>query len=108
MLKLRLALGLALVVGFLTLIIGVMNEARPLTVLYRMFISIGVFGLVGFGLAVWLERSLPQPEVVTAMLKGQHVDITSQQEDMPEAQNAEDTFEPFTSDSFEQIAQPKE
>ncbi|CUH96113.1 hypothetical protein P22_2201 [Propionispora sp. 2/2-37] len=56
MYKLRFAGCLALVVAVLTLTISVVHGARPMTILYRTFISIGIFGISGFIFGSIVER----------------------------------------------------
>lgn len=56
MLRLRFAGGLALIVGMVTLVISILNDARPTTILYRSVISVSVFGLLGYLLGDWPKK----------------------------------------------------
>ena len=58
-LKLRLAIGLALFAGTLTLVISIVHENRTMTVLYRAIISTAVFGICGYIYGVLVEQYLP-------------------------------------------------
>jgi len=102
-LKLRFAVCLALVVGITTVIISVLNEARPMTILYRTIISISVFGVCGYFLGSAAETFLLSllPPLKT---RGQKIDIISEKENS----DSPNTFDPFTPDKFEQISSPKE
>lgn len=106
MLKLRIALCLALVVGILTLINGILNDARMTTIIYRVVISIVIFGVVGYILGVVGEK-IYKELVAENSVPGQHIDIVSEQP-MNDEVVSESEFSPFASDSFEQISRPKE
>lgn len=114
MLKLRIALCLALVVGTLTLTNGVLHDARVTTIIYRVMISVVLFGVVGYGLAVMGEKiyrelvaknSNPGEEI--EVVPEEQINIVSKEqtndEVVPEAE-----FSPFASENFEQISRPKE
>ena len=106
MLKLRIALCLALVVGTLTLINGVLYGARTVTIIYRVAISVVVFGFAGYSVGVVFENYLKKLyDKETA--QGQQIDIVSEQQTIDELPN-ESGFSPFTSDNFQQISRPKE
>lgn len=75
--KLRLALGLALIVAVLTAGFGLMHGVRPLTVLYRTFISLLVFAVGGYILGSGAELLLAR-WLAGIKPKGQNVDIVSE------------------------------
>ncbi|MBC8016274.1 MAG: hypothetical protein H7X79_11095 [Sporomusaceae bacterium] len=106
MLKLRIALCLALVVGTLTLANGILYGARAVTIVYRVVISVVVFGFAGYCLGIGIEFFLKK-----LLLKGtdqrQHIDTISEQRVTDEL-STESAFSPFTSGNFEQISRPKE
>ena len=106
MLKLRIALCLALVVGTLTLINGIIYSARMVTIIYRVVISIVFFGLAGYSVAVLFENYFKKI-LMNRTTQVQDVDISSEQQISAEQPN-ESGFSPFTSDNFQQIARPKE
>lgn len=105
-LKLRIALCLALVVGTLTLTNGILYGARMVTIIYRVAISVAVFGIAGYGVGVVLEKFLKKM-LIKKTQQGQHIDIVSEQQTIDEIPN-ESGFSPFTSDNFQQISRPKE
>jgi len=105
-LKLRIAWCLALVVGTLTLINGILYDARLVTIFYRVAISIVVFGLVGYGAGIIIENFLKKLLVKKAA-EDQHIKVASEQQTADELPN-ESEFSPFTSGNFQQISRPKE
>ncbi|AJQ27343.1 hypothetical protein [Pelosinus fermentans] len=105
MLKLRTALCLALIVGTLTLLNGVLQGARIETIIYRIIVSIAIFGFIGYGIGLIVERFLK-----IALKK---LEEKSQRDELKENEPSDDVtenseFAPFTSTSFEQITRPKE
>ena len=113
MLKLYVALGLALVVGTLTLTNGIFYGARLMTIFYRVLISIAIFGIAGYFLGFAAEKFVNQLLLKDAAAHEQHIDVVSQEEEA-ETEKAteeeglpENTFSPFASDNFEQISRPK-
>lgn len=105
MLKLRIALCLALVVGTLTLTNGIVYGARFMTIIYRVLISIIIFGIAGYFLGVVAEKFLKELLEKTTD-QGQHINVVSQQE-VTEELVPENTFSPFAPENFEQISRPK-
>lgn len=82
-----------------------LQGARLETVIYRIIISIAIFGFIGYGLGIIMERFLKN--IVVKIEQGHKEDIIHKEEpinDIP--MNSE--FAPFTSNSFQQIARPKE
>lgn len=106
MLKLYISLCLALVVGTLTLTNGILHDARMATIIYRVVISVVLFGIVGYGLGA-LGEKIYRELVAKDIAQGQDIDIVSEEpindEVVPESE-----FSPFASDNFEQISRPKE
>ncbi len=106
MLKLRIALCLAFVVGALTLAYGIVSGARIATVMYRVMISFVVFSMIGYGLAIVVEKFINEKVVNEIVPKQQNDDAIAQQtsDELP----TESSFSPFTSEHFEQVPSPKE
>ncbi len=106
-LKLRTALCLALIVGTLTLLNGVLQGARLETIIYRIIVSVAIFGFIGYGIGLIVERFLKN----IALKK---LEEKSQEDRLKENESSDDDitdnseFAPFTSTSFEQITRPKE
>jgi len=107
MLKLWISLGLALVVAVLTATFGLMQGARPLTVLYRAGITFAGFALGGYlaGLAAegYLRRRFADVKP-----KRQSVDIISKDgiianDELLNPAHASPQLGPLTPDSFEQL-----
>jgi Na+/glutamate symporter len=106
-LKLRIALCLALIVGTLTLLNGMLQGARLETVIYRIIISIAIFGIIGYVLGIIVERFLQKKLEVKNRDQGQKEESVNEEQfldDLPK----DSEFAPFTSNSFQQITRPKE
>lgn len=106
MLKLYISLCLALVVGTLTLTNGILHDVRMETIIYRVVISVILFGAVGYGVGIVGEK-IYKELVAKDIAQGQHIDIVSE-EQINDAVVPESEFSPFASDNFEQISRPKE
>lgn len=106
MVKLRIALLLGLLVGILTLTIGILHEVRPLTILNRVAISATLFSCVGYGFGIMFENIL-QEMLSKLSLQERDTDITTQEEKVNEDQLSSD-FTPFTSTNFEHVSRPEE
>lgn len=106
MLKLYIALCLALVVGIFTLIIGFLNDARLATILYRTIISMVVFGGCGYFLGGVAENFL-HSLLARFNIIDPEVDNISEQEITDQPPNTT-PFSPFTSENLERVYRPKE
>lgn len=86
------------IAGALTLLFSFLNDARPLTLLYRSAISAFIFGLIGFALGQASQNILNRfkQELKT---KGQNVDIISEAP-------AGVSFSPLTPDMVERVVRP--
>ncbi|MEG6585907.1 hypothetical protein [Dendrosporobacter sp. 1207_IL3150] len=106
MFKLQFASGLSLVAGVITLVISLLSDARPVTVLYRTIISVSIFSVLGY-LATGIIQNLilAKLEEKRSQTSGK-VDIVSEQEDV--SLNKDSQFDPFTPDKFEHITSPKD
>jgi len=104
MAKLWFALGLALVVAALTLIIGLLQDARIATVIYRMLVSFVVFGAIGYFLALaggkfWADA------VTDVKSKGKKVDIINEEEPVGDGEREPDKqFVPLAPDNLERLS----
>lgn len=106
MLKLRIALGLASIVGALTLLNGILQGARIETVMYRAIISIAVFGFIGYGLGIIAENFLRRV-LAKEMGREQETESINEQQSLEDL-SVDSEFAPFTSQNFQQISRPKE
>jgi len=104
--KLRIAFIVALSAGTLTLIFSVANDVRLFTLLYRVLISMTIFGLSGYIFADNLEKFYKRNHP-NGNNKGQNVDLTSEAQNNDTALYSKPHFRSFTPDSFENISQPK-
>ncbi len=107
MLKLRLALGLALLVAILTATVGLVQGIRPLTVLYRTFISLVVFAVGGYLLGGLVESRVTS-WLASLKPKGQKVDIISKEDyldndELLSPSHAAAPFSPLIPDDFDRI-----
>ena len=106
MLKLYIALCLALVVGTLTLTNGILYDARLTTIIYRVLISIVLFAVIGYILGVVVEKNYK--ELVAENITQEETEPIISEQERDETVVSESEFSPFASDSFEQISRPKE
>jgi hypothetical protein len=107
MLNRHLALTLALIGGILTLLAGLLQDVRPLTIGYRSFVSCLVFGVCGYLLGSMID-SYQQREKENIKPPGQLIDIISKDENIDIGQPAvtepaDNGFRAFTPDTFEQV-----
>ena len=107
MLKLRIALCLALIVGTLTLTYGMLQGARTATIAYRSITSVVLFGFIGYGLGFIIENYLKKLLVEKDIKKGQEIDIVIEQQPIEELSDNPE-FAPFTADNFQQMTRPEE
>jgi hypothetical protein len=107
MLKLGIALGLALVVAVLTAAVGLVQGARPLTILFRTGVSLGVFFLGGF-LAVTLLQHYLERRLAEIKPQGKNIDIISKDgiidnDELLNPPPATPEFKPFVPGNFDQV-----
>lgn len=107
MLKLRVSLGLALVVAVLTATVGLVQGARPITVLYRTVSTLAGFSLGGY-LAGCLAEAYLKRRLAGVKPKRQGVDIISKDgaidnDELLNPSHATPQFSPFVPENFEQI-----
>lgn len=107
MLNRRMALTLAIIGGILTLLAGVFQDVRLMTIGYRSLVSSLIFGICGYLLGNVID-SYRQRLEDSIKPKGQTIDIISKDEDpeisqppLPEPENT--GFRPFTPDTFDQL-----
>ena len=110
MLKRRCAFYLALISGTLTVMIGLMENVRLLTIGYRSVISIIIFAICGYIGGSIAERFIKEIESASKP-KGQKLDIMANDTDtvLPpppleeESDNPNTEFSPFTVKNFDRI-----
>jgi len=107
MIKLRISLGLALVVAILTAIVGLVQGARLITVFYRTVISLAGFSL-GSYLAISLIEMYLKRRFDGVNPKRQKLDIISkdgiiENDELLNPSHAAPQFSPFVPENFEQI-----
>lgn len=112
LLKLRISLGLAVVVAVFTAIAGLMHEARPTTVLYRMLITLVGFSLGGY-LACLSVEGYFQRRFTDIKPKRQNIDIISKDgiidnDELLNPSHASPQFSPLTPENFEQLTTKKQ
>ena len=106
MFKLRIALCLALIVGTLTLLNGMLQGARLETVIYRFIISVSIFGFIGYGLGIIVERFLKHTAAI-CLEKEQKKDSLKEDKTFDDSPG-DSEFAPFTANSFQQVKRPEE
>lgn len=106
-LKLRISLCLALIVGTLTLTYGMLQGARIATIIFRSIVSIVLFGFIGYGLGIIFERYWQKALKEKDKNEGQEIDIVSEQQPLGEV-CSDSEFAPFTADNFQQVTRLEE
>ena len=104
MIKYKLALSFAVAAAFFTACFGLINDIRAVTLLYRMFVSIAVFGFFGYLLSLCFENYLNKLSL-HSNTKGRNIDITATEDDVPT--EPQSSFSPLTPDKFEHITSEK-
>jgi len=107
MLKLRIALGLALVTAVLTAAAGMVQEVRPLTILYRTAMTFAGFSLGGF-LAAMATEAYYRRRFADIKPKGKNIDIISKDgiidnDELLNPAHASSQFSPLTPENFEKM-----
>lgn len=127
MLKIWLAIGLAVSAAVVSMIAGIMHGTRLPVVLYRVFVSAVCLGGTGFLVGVLYERKiLPYlaAKVLTGNKETNGKDVAAQsdsktdhktgdignidetQDDNSEVQEEPSDFAPFTTDNFKRVSPP--
>lgn len=122
MLKIWLAIGLAMTVAVIIIFMGIMNQARFTVILYRTIISIGIFASCGYILGMIYEtKFLPyakklletdvnnqehQRDEDTVQATGKDDNsIDDYSDDLAEKKEEAD-FAPFTTDNLKRVVSP--
>lgn len=126
MLKIWLAIGLAVSAAVVSMIAGIMHGTRLPVVLYRVFVSAVCLGGTGFLVGVLYERKI-LPYLAAKVLTGNKEtnenaaaqsdsetdhetcdigNIDEIQDDNSEAQEEPSDFAPFTTDNFKRVSPP--
>ena len=132
-LKLRCAIGLALIAGVLTLMIGLTNGARSMTLFYRILVSLVLFGVLGYIYGFFAEKYWPMimqlvkstalendavvaealPEPITGNETTDEADLLNAMDeaDLPDSADsidAQPSFIPLTPDRLETVPRSPE
>ncbi len=108
MFKLRLSFLLSLITSSLTLLIGIINDGRLSTILYRTTVSMVLFAVFGYVLGEIIERFFQHQLRDDITKKGNIVDILSDNTYDETGKTTKHTaespqFQPLTPDNFENI-----
>lgn len=106
MTKLRIALGLALISSVITSLVGILQGARLMTVLYRTCISLLIFSALGYLLGEF------GPRFIGTLLRerkeiSDKIDIVSQQQSTQQG-DSKSAFVPLTPENLERVSRPGE
>lgn len=85
-----------------------MSDVRLSTTMYRFLVSFVIFGIIGYVLALTLEKKYTRNNLISSNTKGQNVDIVSEQELTGGDSSKQDSFIPLTPDKLEHISARKE
>lgn len=104
MFKLKFTVCFASIAGFLTIIVSILKDIRVLTTLYRMSISVIIFGIIGY-LCGYVTENYLNVLVDKLNPKGQNLDTISEKEDTDSVTQPEPNhFSPFNKNDFEHIS----
>ncbi|MBP2629378.1 MAG: hypothetical protein H6Q70_6 [Firmicutes bacterium] len=122
MLKIWLAIGLAMTVAVIIIFMGIMNQARFTVILYRTIISISIFASCGYILGMIYEtkflpyaKSLLETDVNnqehqrdedTKQATGKDDNSMDDYSDDLAEKKEETDFAPFTTDNFKRVVSP--
>lgn len=114
MLKIWLAIGLAAIVAVITMLMGLINQARFTVILYRTIISIAVFGSCGYLMGIVFDKKI-MPYIIRLNSK-QEQEISENQSLEENMDNNRDetvsekieatAFAPFTADNLNRVSPP--
>ncbi len=117
-LKIWLAIGLALTVAMIIILMGIMNQARFTVILYRTIFSIGIFASCGYIIGMVCEtRFLPYAKKLLETDVNNQYDNEMKTIDEEEAsidvdpehlteEQKEAEFAPFTTDNLKHVVSP--
>ena len=121
-LKVKLAIALAVIAAIITIIMGFVNHARMIVILYRTVISIALFGTCGYIMGLVYEKNL-LPYCIKLLKEeevGSKLDIQSspdedsiiESEDEIDSEKNKgaknDEFAPFTTNNLRRVKSPEE
>jgi hypothetical protein len=101
-------LYLAGIGGLFTAVFALLQEVDLYTLCLRVFVSVVIFASCGYIIGSMLESFLRQV-LANVQAKGQHVDITNDDEDgnsfgdVDSPPNSSQKFQPLNTESFERI-----
>lgn len=120
-LKVKLAIALAVIAAIITIIMGFVNHARMIVILYRTVISIALFGTCGYIMGLIYEKNLlPYCKKLLKEEVGSKIDIQSSPDEdsmiesggeVDSEKNKEvknDEFAPFTTNNLRRVKSPEE
>lgn len=107
MVKIKIAFTFAMLACILTAVCALSEQARIVTILYRMAVSMLLFGFLGYFSAAFIQRQVERKLRVTTE-KGQKIDISQNPQTdklAPVGQNT--NFSPLTAENLEHITEMK-
>lgn len=103
MFKLKFAACLALIAGTLTVIIGFVHDARPLTLLYRTALSLVLFGITGYLIGSVCGKFLARLAITPPDSGTDNAGIPGEPHTKQQETSSSTPFTPFTPDNLAQI-----
>lgn len=109
MLKIWLAIGLALIAAVITMVMGLTNQARFTVILYRTIISIAMCASCGYLIGIVCEKKIV-PYFIRLNAKQEEEseeEILAENRDETVSEKIEATaFAPFTADNLNRVSPP--
>lgn len=108
MVKLMIAVAFAMIACILTALSAITGQARTVTILYRMGVSMLLFGLVGY-VATWFLQTKIKQKLLELQKDQQKVDISPSNNSIDEStsQGNSEQFNPLQTEKLEHITEVK-
>jgi hypothetical protein len=107
MVKIQIAFAFAMLSCILTAVSAILEEARIVTILYRMGVSMLIFGSLGYFSITFIQQQV-EHQLQIATKNGQKTDVSQNpptDELMPGGNNT--NFSPLTAENLEHITEMK-
>lgn len=106
MFKWRFSLTVASLAGTLTFLFGIFQQTRLETLFYRMIVSMCIFLIAGFCIAILLNRFF-RHLLANYQTKGTQVDMTAGESLNPDAPHSSSEFTPLSPENIKHVVRPK-
>jgi len=106
MFKWRFSLAVAAIAGVLTFLFGIFQQARLEALFFRTIVSMCIFSITGFFIAILLDRFF-RHLLTKVQTKGIQIDVTAGESSSLDAPYPSSEFTPLSPENVEQVFRPK-